>query len=262
MAEEEIKPWARNDEKWIAEKNIKFSIASKEDIPDLTTFIHETFYLDEPVHRNIRAMEGNGWVDNYLRKLLDKALIIDPLCNNEVAPASIVARSTVDNSIVGCRIGEISTRKSVKDFSIPPILWITSLPTFLPIPKKITDMSNMIQYLIDVNYGKPQAFDELRDTDQIYFAALVTVSKKARGAGLGTELAERGYEIAKKTGCGYTYVLATSIYSQKIFHKYENWKLLHEVKYEDYKYDKKGRPFLIDPQEHKVIQLLALKHQN
>ena len=114
MTEKEVEIWAPNDEQWITEKNIKFSIASEEDIPELTTFVHETFFLDEPVHRNIKAMEGSGWVDNYLRKLLDKALIIDPLCNNEVAPASIVARSTVDNSIVGCRIGEISTRKSVQ----------------------------------------------------------------------------------------------------------------------------------------------------
>ena len=261
MTEKGVENWVQNDEKWIAEKNIKFSIASEEDIAELTDFLHGTFFLDEPIHRMIRAMEGNSWLDNYLRKMLDKALIIDPLSNVEV-PASIIARNTVDNSIVGCRIGEIRSRKTVKDVPLPNVMWIASLPAFLPIPKKITDIPNLIQHMMDLNYGKVEAFGELNDTEQIYFAALVCVSKKARGAGLGTELAERGYEIAKKAGCGYTYVLATSIYSQKIFHKHENWKLLHEVKYEDYKYDKKGRPFLIDPQEHKVIQLLALNHQN
>ena len=73
-------------------------------------------------------------------------------------------------------------------------------------------------------------------------------------------LIKRGYEIAKKAGCGYTYILASSIYSQKIFHKLGNCKVLHEVEYEDYKYDKRGRPFLVDPREHKVIQVLAINH--
>ena len=31
-----------------------------------------------------------------------------------------------------------------------------------------------------------------------------------------------------------------------------------QVRYDDYKYDKKGRPFLIDPREHQVIQVLAI----
>jgi len=261
MTEKEAEKWAPNDEKWIEEKNIKFSIASEEDIAELTNFLHGTFFLDEPIHRNIKAMEGNGWIDNYLRKVLDKALIIDPLSNVEI-PASIIARSTADNSIVGCRIGEMRNRKTVKDVSLPPVMWIASLPAFLPIPKKITDLPNLVQHIMDLNYGKVEAFDELSDTDRIYFAALVCVSKKARGAGLGTELIQRGYDMARKAGCGYTYILASSLYSQKIFHKLGNLKVLHEIKYEDYKYDKKGRPFLIDPQEHKVIQVLAINHQN
>ena len=116
--------------------------------------------------------------------------------------------------------------------------------------------------MVDLNYGKPQAFEELKDADQIYFAANVCVSDKARGCGLGTELVKRGYDIAKKTGCGYTYIFATSMYSQKIFHKLGNLQVLHEVKYEDYKYDKKARPFLIDPREHEVMQILAIRHPN
>ena len=205
-------------------------------------------------------MEGNGWIDTFLRKIVDKILISEPVMNVEIAPASIVARSTADNSIVGCRLGEIASRKNVRDVALPPVMWIGNLPAFLSIPKKLTDMSNLIQFTIDLNYGKLQAFEELKDTDQIYFAANVCVSDKARGCGLGTELVKRGYDIAKKTGCGYTYIIASSLYSQKIFHKLGNLKVLHEVKYDDYKYDKKGRPFLIDPREHEVTQVLAISH--
>lgn len=249
-----------DDNRWESQKKIRFSIATEKDVNDIIQFLHQNFLPDEPVNRNIRTMDGNGWLDCYLRNTVDKVLAIQPIMDVEITPACIIARSTSDNSIVGCRIGEIISRENVKDESLPPIMWIGSLPSFLPIPKKLIDMTNLIQHFIDLSYSKCNAFSELKDTDRIYFAANVCVSDKARGCGLGTELVKRGYDIAKKAGCGYTYILASSIYSQKIFHKLGNCDVLHEVKYEDYKYDKKGRPFLIDPREHKVIQVLAIKH--
>ena len=249
-----------DDDTWITEKKIKFSLASTDDIPELIPFIKENFLPDEPVLRNVKTLEGNGWIDEFFLKTILDLMVTKPVSNVEIAPASIVARSTLDNSIVGCRIGEIESRRNVKRVTLPPILWIGSLPAFLPIPKKLIDMSNVIQHLIDLNYGKNEAFEELKDIDKIYFAANVCVSNKARGCGLGTELVKRGYEIAKNEGCGYTYILASSLYSQKIFHKLGNLQVLHEIKFEDYKYDKKGRPFLIDPREHEVIQVLAIRH--
>ena len=249
-----------DDDKWISEKKIKFSMATENDVNDVIQFLHKNFYPDEPVFRNVKTMEGDGWLDCYLRDTMDKLMTIRPIMNVEITPACIVARSTEDNSIVGCRIGEIVSRKNAKDEALPPIMWLGNLPSFVPIPKKLIDMINLIQYLIDLNYGKVNAFEELKDTDKIYFAANVCVSDKARGLGLGTELVKRGYDIAKNAGCGYTYVLASSIYSQKIFHKLGNCDVLHQINYEDYKYDKRGRPFLIDPREHKVIQVLAIRH--
>ena len=251
-----------DDEKWISEKKIKFLMATSNDVPEVVEFLHENFFPDEPVFRNIKAMEGNGWLDNYLRSIGDKMMAIKPITEVEITPSCIVARSTIDNSIVGCRMGEIISRKNGKDDPLPPIMWIGSLPAFIPIPKKLIDMTNLIQHTMDLNYGKVKAFEELKDADKIYFAANVCVSDKARGLGLGTELVRRGYDIAKKAECAYTYILASSMYSQKIFHKLGNCDVLHEVKYEDYKYDKKGRPFLIDPREHKVIQVLAIRHSN
>ena len=251
-----------DDDKWISEKGIKFSMATENDVDDVIKFLQENFYPDEPVNRNVKTMEGDGWLDRYLRNIMDKMMVIQPITNIEITPASIIARSTVDNSIVGTRIGEIVSRNNAKDEPIPPIMWIGNLPSFVPIPEKLTHLINLVQHIDDLNYGKTAAFQELKDADKIYFAANVCVSDKARGCGLGTELVKRGYEIAKKAGCLYTYVLASSMYSQKIFHKLGNCNVLHEVKYEDYKYDKKGRPFLSDPQEHKVIQVLAINHQN
>ena len=251
-----------DDEKWLSEKKIRFEMAEEKDVPDVIKFLHENFYPDEPVQRNIKVMEGSGWLDNYLRDLCDKAMATQPITKVEITPACILARSTEDGSIVGVRMGEIVTRKNVKDEPLPPIMWIGNLPSFIPIPKKLIDMTNVIQHFIDLSYSKCKAFEELKDTDMIYFAANVCVSGKARGMRLGTELVKRGYELAKKAGCGYTYILASSIYSQKIFHNLGDCQVLHEVKYEDYKYDKRGRPFLIDPREHKVIQVLAISHSN
>jgi len=251
-----------DDDKWISEKKIKFSMATENDVNDVVEFLHKNFFPDEPIFRNIKAMEGNGWLDYYVQDIVDKMMAIKPITEVEITPSCIVARSTVDNSIVGCRMGEIVSRKNAKDDPLPPIMWIGSLPAFLPIPKKLIDVTNLIQQNIDLNYGKCNAFQELKDADKIYFAANVCVSDKARGFGLGTELVKRGYDIAKKSGCAYTYIIATSMYSQKIFHSLGKCDVLHEVKYEDYKYDKKGRPFLIDPREHSVIQVLAIRHSN
>jgi N-acetylglutamate synthase-like GNAT family acetyltransferase len=251
-----------DDEKWIIEKKIRFSTASESDIPEIIQFIHKYFLPDEPINRNINTAEGEGWLDCYIRNIVDDTFIKNPILNIEIAPACTIARSTVDNSMLGCRLGEIVSRQNGKDDSIPPILWIQHLPSFFPIPKKLVDTVNAVQLMRDISYSKTHAFKELTDCDKIYFATKVCVSPKARGCGLGSELVKRGYHIAKQTGCGYTYVFASSLYSQRIFHKLGNCKVLHEAQYEDYKYDRKGRPFLIDPQEHKLLQVLAICHLN
>ena len=250
------------ESKWETEKHVRFTMAAMQDIQELKLFLHQHMFTDAPVARNIKVMEGNGWIDKYLRSLFEGELLMEPISRVTVAPASIIARSTEgNNDIIGCRIGAIYDRENFEDSDLPNVLWIGNLPACLPIPKKIIAMLNVMQHLVDLNYSKSQAFAELKDAKRIYFCATVCVSDKARGMGLGTELVKRGYDIAVRTGCDYTYSLASSIYSQKIFHKLGNVTILHERSYEDYKYDKKGRPFLIDPREHKVIQVLAITHK-
>ena len=50
------------DDKWMTEKKLKFSMATEKDVPDVIKFLHENFYPDEPVQRNIKVMEGSGWL--------------------------------------------------------------------------------------------------------------------------------------------------------------------------------------------------------
>ena len=111
-----------------------------------------------------------------------------------------------------------------------------------------------------MKYGQKYAFSDLKDANKIYFAANVCVSATGRGLGLGSELVRRGYKIAKQNGCDYTYILASSMYSQNKFHKLGNCQILRQARYKDYRFDKYGRPFLNNTKEHKVIQVVAIHH--
>ena len=86
-----------------------------------------------------------------------------------------------------------------------------------------------------MKYGQKYAFSDLKDANKIYFAANVCVSATGRGLGLGSELVRRGYKIAKQNGCDYTYILASSMYSQNKLHKLGNCQILHQARYKDYR---------------------------
>ena len=251
-----------DDKKWIAENKYKFYFATERDIPELVTFFRDHFFKDEPIMRNLKILEGKGMIDRYLRNELCKYLVTNPILNNETSPASIVVRSTIDNSILGCRLGEIVERNHEKDKSILPVSIARNPPLYIPLPKKFIDVINIVKQFSDLKYGKTNAFDDLKDAEKIYFATNVCVSSKGRGLGLGSELVRRGYIIAKENGCDYTYTLASSVYSQNIFHKLGSCIVLNQARYKDFKFDRRGRHFLVDPQEHKVIQVLAVRHLN
>ena len=246
--------------KWIKEGKLKFFVASEKDIPDLIAFIQDNFFSYEPIMRNIGVMEGKGTLDRYLRKEMCKRHVTDLILKSQTTPACIVARSTIDDSILGCRMGEIVNRKQARSKCDQPFTCILPFVSFLPIPLKSNHLMNMKRLFKDLKYSQIDAFRELKDSDKIYFAANVCVSAKSRGLGLGSELVRRGYSIAKQSGCDYTYILASSMYSQNKFHKLGNCQILHQAKYKDYRFDKHGRPFLINTKEHKVIQVVAIHH--
>lgn len=256
-----------NETKWEEDRKVKFSMLSEKDIPELTNFVQEFYFPDEPISRNTNVMVGDGLIDSVLRDRTTKYLVDNPLFKIEIAPVSIVARSTDDDSILACKIGKIVSRSNDEYLcsaldecwnGLVPI-WILGIPSWIPMPKKLFSMLNSIKLVQDLNYGKNAAFEDLEDAERIEFSQCICVASKARGLGLGSELIKRGLAIAKEHGCQYTYQMATNIYSQNIMHACENGSILHEVKYEDYKFDKGGREFMADPRENKVLQVISIK---
>ena len=71
----------------------------------------------------------------------------------------------------------------------------------------------------------------------------------------GRELVIRSMDLAKEKGCGFAYLLATGIYSQKIFSELQ-YEILAEVEYKDF-VDKKGQVVVDLTEEHLSAQLLA-----
>jgi hypothetical protein len=62
-------------------------------------------------------------------------------------------------------------------------------------------------------------------------------------------------DIAREKGCGYMYLLATGIYSQKIFRDLR-FDLINEVHYNTY-LDKNGQPIIDGTEEHLSAQVFA-----
>ena len=50
--------------------------------------------------------------------------------------------------------------------------------------------------------------------------------------------------------------------TSKILKKLGNSKVLQELKYEDVRYDKKGRPLMIDTGVHEKLQVVVIDHRN
>ena len=119
----------------------------------------------------------------------------------------------------------------------------------------------MIENFLDsMGYGKMYAFRDFPNATKIYSGQSVCVSPKARGLGLGKELIRRTNNLAKDKGCSYVYILATSLYSQKIFRSL-NFQVHSEKEYETCK-NKDGSNFFKDMQVHKSAQLVVLDLSN
>ena len=151
---------------------------------------------------------------------------------------------------------------SSKNESYFPLV-LGNLPTWFGVPEKFIHICNLQTLYKDLAYSHNDAFNELNDSgDIIYFCKVLCVSKQRRGEGLGAELVKRAYRIAIEAGCKYTYAHVTGMYSQNVFRRLGGSRILHEVKYEDYHVDGKGRSFLNDTREHKVSQVIAVDHND
>ena len=66
----------------------------------------------------------------------------------------------------------------------------------------------------------------------------------------------------KKAGCEYTHTCATSDFTKKIIRKLGNETMTKEIRYEDIRRDKKGRPFFLDTGVHQSMQTFNVDHRS
>ncbi len=96
--------------------------------------------------------------------------------------------------------------------------WLHS-PHAGALPKqKLIKLGMTLKFLDSVKYGKSYAFQDLPQATKFYHGHSLTVARTARGMGLlGKELISRTMKMAQERGCSHVYILATSLYSQRIF---------------------------------------------
>ena len=70
--------WAMSESKW-SDKGINFKIVSIGDYEKIKAFLLKAFFPDEPIFRSLKLMEGNGYIDKYVIKIIDSYMIKDAL---------------------------------------------------------------------------------------------------------------------------------------------------------------------------------------
>jgi GNAT superfamily N-acetyltransferase len=149
-------------------------------------------------------------------------------------------------------MGEIVDKTQLDD---PDFRWMASLPAWL-CPRKLITLGMTMKFLDMANYSKDKAFEEAgKEATKIFHGHSVTVGPKVRGMGLGKELLKRSMDLAKSKECSHVYIMATSIYSQRIFSSM-GYRVIHETLYSDFK-DRDGvSEFFKDMGEHKSAQIV------
>ena len=243
---------------WEKERKVTIELAKISDIEEIKEFCNANLYEDEPLTRSLGIFAGKSFAHKKVQKMLEEFTLEAPVKASATTPSCLIARSTETGKIIGTRLGEIKKNDPNVHMGDPSFRWLAYLPKFIPLPNLLVKTGN-IQLVFDrLPYSHKAAFDEL-GSDFIYCAAHVCVGREARGQRLGTELVKRAHKLAEAAGCGHTYILATSIYSQKIF-KNLGYKVLHEEMYDPLKTDQRGRPFLDNVGEHTSLQVVAYEH--
>ncbi len=100
-------------------------------------------------------------------------------------------------------------------------------------------------------------YNTVQEVDNIFEGMVLGVSRKARGMGLGKEMAQMSIAIARELHCEAYFVCVSGIYSQKIYRDM-NFTVMKEVSYDDIK-DRKGRTILNDTREHTKAQNIYMR---
>ena len=91
--------------------------------------------------------------------------------------------------------------------------WMASMPSWC-FPNQLIKLGMLLIFFDEIPYGNNRPFQEIEDLSKFYHGKSLTVSSKARGMGLGTELIKQTNKNALDKGCSHVYIAATSVYSQ------------------------------------------------
>ena len=250
------------EQRWEDERNIVIVSPTLQDLEELNEFSKKNYYPDEPMTFGSKILERGSFFARQMEKLMFEEFMVKPIKSNLKVPSCLVARDKTSGKIVAMRIGDIKRRSPEVMREIekePNFRFLGNLPKFIPIPRELVIAGNLQWVMDQISYSRKEAFDRFENDEAIYFAVTITVGREARGKGIGKELISRTMRMAEKAGCGHTFVLATSVYSQGIF-KNLGYDILCEKSYEEFKVDRKGRPLLVNMRQHKTVQTLAYDH--
>ena len=241
----------RKSEEYWKEKGIKFEIIPSDKYEEVVAFLDEHYFPDEPISRSINMVCDPSYFGRMIR---DQTLDEQVRCSIRYKTSFWALNE--NGEILGIRLGEFKTKEDAMDAPDHKLSnWLSrNLPL---IPDVLYKYGYFNLCMDEIKYGKKAAFADLQDANKIYYAHILCSSKNARGLGLGKELVIRSMELANKNGCEYMYILATGMYSSRIFADLE-FSVLKEMLYEDIK-DGKGRLVFNDTREHKKMQVIYKK---
>jgi GNAT superfamily N-acetyltransferase len=152
--------------------------------------------------------------------------------------ATILARK--NNQIVGARVG-----------SIERFPWMsTPLPTHMPEPTEI--IKAFIEELTKKeNYRKVG----IKTGTKVYVAKVLATRNDMRGTGIASRLMDEAIKMAKEQKCKFFEVVSTNCFVHQICLK-RGFEAVHEIKYDDYRYNG-ACPFTrIDPKHETAIHFI------
>lgn len=245
------------EKEWEEKINLEIMVPTEKDETDISEFAQKNFYPDEPLISSSGIFSDSSYFGKSLTDYTHDEMILDPLKRNAKTPSCLIARDKSSGNLLAIRMGVVKQRDEVQgDLNLRPF---GNMSSCMPIPRSFWMAGNMQRMMDDISYSHKKAFEMFKQDQAIYFASNVTVAREARGKGIGKELIKRAMKLAVKAGCGHSYILATSIYSQKIF-KDLGFTVIGSSKYENYLEDLRGRPLLQDTKEHKEMQTVVYDH--
>ena len=228
------------------DQGVSFQIANRSHFQQIHQLLEDDFFPDEPLSRSSASSQSSYyWTWVWVERNLKKFQTVVALDQN----------GTVIGANTGIDEGEIKddarswAEKLWWEYQIHVML---NLKNFLGsfTPAYFGDNPEWAVYnkaAERLGYNATKLMEEL-DCDRLYNLEFLSVSRTARGMGLGTQLVRVGEEQARARGCGCARVFASSKYSARIFRKL-GWTQTASLKYEDFR-NEEGELFVTDTREH------------